>query len=222
MASLARAGALRANILSHFVKTIDKVGRTLRRFVRPSRAGRARTRRRRLLRRRGCVDRCHIALARGPLRSRSRPRGGRRALFRSYIAASARRSRSRPDLPSSDTWPARRCRRRARPSHRPWMGEVRHRLAGAVAHDRRLGRIGVGHEDDELVATVACDDVAAAHRARRALAMARRTRSPAWWPCSSLTRLKSSRSIISTLSGEPERAARAVSWRRRSWRWRWL
>jgi hypothetical protein len=77
-------------------------------------------------------------------------------------------------------------------------------LAEAFGDDRRraLVEVGLGEHDRELLAAVAAGDVAAAQAAEDALGDAvLRTSSPTEWPWLSLTCLKWSMSIISTLIG---------------------
>ena len=48
-----------------------------------------------------------------------------------------------------------------------WLG--RHRSAQALGHHRRRLKVGLGHDDDELLAAEACDKIDAAHAAQGAI-----------------------------------------------------
>ena len=98
------------------------------------------------------------------------------------------------------------------PGGAPFRTRTRTRSATA----RATYSAGAGQHEHELVAAVAGDLVVGADLRAQGVGHAAQQASPAGWPSSSLTRLKSSRSISTQQSGWLSRAARAISSRTRT------
>ena len=96
------------------------------------------------------------------------------------------------------------------------------RVAQALGELERAPRARVGQDDGELVAAHAVGERRPRGPWPGSLGQACRRSSPAWWPCASLTALRSSTSRSTSASGTPVRATTCSSRATSFWKARWL